>query len=59
MINLIIFLISFVCWLICMFNHKNKWYTYVFAFLWGAFIVQTIIWFLGCETLLETLFSTL
>ena len=53
MINLVIFIISFISWGVCMYNGKGgKFYTWILAFLWGAFLAQTIIWLCGQKTLL-------
>lgn len=52
MINLVIFLISFIIWLILCIKNKFGWYTYVLSFIWGAFLAQTILWLCGVKTLI-------
>ena len=55
MINLILFIISFGIWLVLIINQKFKWYTYVLAGLWGAFLAQTIICVCGQPTIIDNL----
>ena len=49
-INLFIFIICFISWLILVIKNKYKWYTNVLAFLWGAFLCQTILGVIGLPT---------
>ena len=54
MINLVIFLISFIAWLYLMINTKgHKWYIHVLAFMWGFFLCQTIFGACGMSTLID------
>lgn len=54
MINLFIFLASFISWILLVWKYKNfKWYTYVLSFIVGAFLVQTILWLCGAPTIIK------
>ena len=53
MINLVIFLISFIAWLYCFIKNIFKWYTHVLAFMWGFFLSQTILGACGLTTLVD------
>jgi len=55
MINLVIFLITFIIWLVLIINQKIKWLMYILAGLWGAFFAQTIIWVCGQPTIIDYL----
>lgn len=57
MINAIIFIISFSWWLYRTCHKQFGWLTYVLAFLWGAFITQTIIWLCGVPTVIDKIFG--
>lgn len=54
MINLVLFAFTFLIWLyLTVKNKNNKWYTCVFAFLWGAFLCQTILGMVGWPTIVS------
>ena len=56
MINLIIFILSFISWLILVIkNSKPTWYIYVVSFLWGFFLCQTIIGICGMPTIIDSI----
>lgn len=56
MINLIIFILSFSIWLYLIVKNKQpNWSIFIFSFIWGAFLVQTILWICGIPTVIEML----
>ena len=57
MINAIIFIVSFGWWLYRTYHRQFNWLTYVLAFIWGAFVTQTIIWLCGAPTLIDKIFG--
>lgn len=42
MINLIICVLSFICWVYQMYKNKFNWLTYMLGFMFGVFFAQTI-----------------
>ena len=53
MVNLFIFLASFISLIILLLKQNFKWYTFVLSFMVGAFLVQTILWLCGAPTIIK------
>lgn len=53
MINLILFVFTFLIWLILVIKNIFKWYTFALSFIWGFFLFQTILGACGLTTLVD------
>lgn len=52
MINLVIFIISFIAWLVLIIKRNYSWYTYVLYVVWGFFFAQSILYLTGQNTII-------